>query len=62
MESRNNNIQAEKRKFQLYEHPWLSLLVIEVTYVVSNILAGVVIFGVMGLSGLKKLSAQARRF
>ena len=51
MESQNNNIQPEKRKIRLYEHPWWSLLVIEVTYVVSNILAGVVIFGVMGLSG-----------
>ena len=51
MEHQNNNVQTEKRKFRLYEHPWWSLLVIEVTYVVSNILAGVVIFGVMGLSG-----------
>lgn len=51
MESTYNNVQTEKKKFQLYEHPWLSLLVIEVTYVVSNILAGSVIFGMMGLSG-----------
>jgi len=51
MEPQNNHVHTERRKFRLHEHPWWSLLVIEVTYVVSNILAGVVIFGVLGLSG-----------
>ena len=51
MKTKKNNVQTEKRKFRLYEHPWWSLLVMEVTYVVTNILAGTVIFGVMGLSG-----------
>ena len=51
MESQNNTIQTEKRKFRLYEHPWLSLLAVLVTYLVSINLAGTVIFGVMGLPG-----------
>jgi membrane protease YdiL (CAAX protease family) len=51
MESQHNTVQSGKRKFRLREHPWLSLLAVEVTYIVSNILAGIVIFGVMGLSG-----------
>jgi len=51
MESSSNIIPKEKSRFRLWEHPWLSLLAIEVTYVVSNILAGTVIFGVIGLPG-----------
>ena len=51
MEPQNSNIQRGKRKFQLYEHPWLSLLAVLVTYLVSIILAGNVIFGVLGLPG-----------
>ncbi len=51
MDSPNNITRTEKKHFRLHEHPWLSLLAVEVTYVVSNILAGTVIFGVMGLSG-----------
>jgi membrane protease YdiL (CAAX protease family) len=39
METPNNNIQSEKRKFRLYEHPWWSLLAVQVTIVVSIILA-----------------------
>ena len=39
METLNNNIQTQKRKFRLYEHPWLSLLAVVVTTVVSIILA-----------------------
>jgi hypothetical protein len=41
----------EKRKFRLYEHPWLSLLAVIVTSVFSILLSGTVIFGVLGLSG-----------
>jgi membrane protease YdiL (CAAX protease family) len=51
MESRNNNIQTEKRKFQLYEHPWLSLLAVILTTVLLSILTGIVVFGLIGLPG-----------
>jgi membrane protease YdiL (CAAX protease family) len=50
METRNNNVQREKRKFHLYEHPWLSLLGVMVASVFSIFLTGTVIFGIMGLS------------
>jgi len=51
METPNNNIQTEKRKFRLHEHPWLSLLAVMVTSVFSIGLTGSVIFGLMGLPG-----------
>jgi membrane protease YdiL (CAAX protease family) len=51
MESRNSNIQTEKRKFRLYEYPWLSLLAVMMTSALSIILASIVIFGLIGLSG-----------
>jgi membrane protease YdiL (CAAX protease family) len=59
MESQDNHIQTEKRRFQLYEHPWLSLLAVLVTYLVSIILAGNVIFGVIGLPGDSPVVALA---
>ena len=40
----------EKRKFKLYEHPWLSMLAVMVTSVFSMFLTGTVIFGRIGLS------------
>lgn len=49
MESSNNTIKLEKRKFQLHEHPWLSLLMVVVTTVVSIILANKMVLGI-GLS------------
>ena len=49
MTSINTNVQMEKRKFQLYEHPWLSLLVFIITTVFSILLSGIVIFGIMKL-------------
>jgi membrane protease YdiL (CAAX protease family) len=49
MESPNNNIQTGKRKFRLYEHPWLSLLAVMVASVFSIALSGTVIFGWMRL-------------
>jgi membrane protease YdiL (CAAX protease family) len=49
METPNNNVQTEKRKFRLYEHPWLSLLAVVVTTVVSIILANKLVFWI-GLS------------
>jgi membrane protease YdiL (CAAX protease family) len=49
METRNNNVQREKRKFHLYEHPWLSLLAVMVASVFSIFLTGTLIFEIMGL-------------
>jgi membrane protease YdiL (CAAX protease family) len=49
METPNNNIQMEKRKFRLYEHPWLSLLSVVVTIVLSIILSNKLVF-LIGLS------------
>jgi membrane protease YdiL (CAAX protease family) len=49
MESSNNNNQTEKRKFRLYEHPWLSLLAVIVTTLLVNILTGIVVYVVIGL-------------
>ena len=49
MESSHNSIKPEKRKSQLYEHPWLSLLAVMVTSVFSIGLSGTVIFGWIGL-------------
>jgi membrane protease YdiL (CAAX protease family) len=50
MESQNNKIQGVKEKFQLYQHPWLSLLAVMVTFVFSMVLAGIVFIGLIGLS------------
>jgi membrane protease YdiL (CAAX protease family) len=49
MESPNENVQTEKRKFRLYERPWLALLAVMVTSVFSIALSGMVIFGLIGL-------------
>jgi membrane protease YdiL (CAAX protease family) len=49
METKNSTLQTEKSKFRLYEHPWLSLLAVMVTSVLSIILSGIVIFGLIGL-------------
>ena len=50
MEPLNNKTQTEKRKFQLCEHPWLSLLAVMVTSILSIFLSGTLIFGLLGLS------------
>ena len=44
-----DNNRKEKRKFKLYEHPWLSMLAVMVTSVFSMFLTGTVIFGRIGL-------------
>jgi membrane protease YdiL (CAAX protease family) len=49
MESQNGNIQAEKRRFRLSNHPWLALLAVMMTSVFSIFLSGTVIFGLIGL-------------
>jgi membrane protease YdiL (CAAX protease family) len=51
MKTPNNNIQTERKKFRLYEHPWLSLLAVMVTIVFSIGISGTVIFGLLGLPG-----------
>jgi len=50
MTSINTNVQGEKRKFHLYEHPWLSLLAVIMTIIISNILSAILIFGVIRFS------------
>lgn len=49
MNSLDKKGQIEKTKFRLCEHPWLSLVAVMVTSVVSICLAGIVIFGLIGL-------------
>jgi membrane protease YdiL (CAAX protease family) len=49
MESLNDTVRTEKRKFRLCEHPWLSLLAVMATSVFSIFLSGTVIFGLLGL-------------
>ena len=49
MASKNNSLRTEKRKFQLYEHPWLSLLAVILTSALSVLLSGIVFFGLIGL-------------
>lgn len=50
MDTLNDKTHTEKRKFQLREHPWLSLLAIMAASVLSIYLSGSVIFGLIGLS------------
>jgi membrane protease YdiL (CAAX protease family) len=50
MLSPRNNIQTEKRKFHLSEHPWLSLLTMIIAIIVSNTLSIIVLFALLGLS------------
>ncbi len=47
MEPLNNKIRRQERKFRLWEHPWLSLLVFIVATVFSGALTGTVIFGLI---------------
>lgn len=51
MDSPNNNDQVVKKKFQLYQHPWLSLLAVMATSIFSILLAGTVFYGLTGLPG-----------
>jgi membrane protease YdiL (CAAX protease family) len=50
MLSPRNNIQTEKRKFHLSEHPWPSLLTMIIAIIVSNALSIIVLFALLGLS------------
>jgi membrane protease YdiL (CAAX protease family) len=50
METPNSNVQTEKRKFHLYEHPWLATLAFMVIIVFSFALTDIVIFEGIGLS------------
>ena len=49
IESQEVEPQVKKRKFQLHKHPWLSLLAVVITIVVSTILAISLVFA-LGLS------------
>jgi membrane protease YdiL (CAAX protease family) len=51
MESNHISIEPEKRKFQLFEHPWLSLLAVMATSIFSIALVGTIFYGWIGLSG-----------
>jgi membrane protease YdiL (CAAX protease family) len=50
MDPINNTVQTEKRKFQLCDHPWLSLLSVVVTTILCIILSSILIFGLIRLS------------
>jgi membrane protease YdiL (CAAX protease family) len=49
METQNTTHKTEKSKFRLYEHPWLSLLAVIVTTILSILLSGTVIYGLLDL-------------
>lgn len=49
METANDFSQTKKKKFQLHEHPWLSLLAVAGAIILSNILA-IVFVSLIGLS------------
>ena len=49
METPNNKIQTKEKKFRLHEHPWLALLAVVVTTILSIILANKFVF-LIGLS------------
>ena len=49
MKSQEDNTPITKRKFQLHEHPWLSLVAVAITIVVSIILATTLLYAI-GLS------------
>jgi acyl-coenzyme A synthetase/AMP-(fatty) acid ligase len=44
----HSNVQTEKRKFRLYAHPLLSLLVVLSTTVLLSILTGIVVYVLTG--------------
>ena len=50
-ESMKNDAHVEKRKFVLYEHPWLSLFAVILTSVISMVISSNLIFRIIGLSG-----------
>ena len=50
MESQNTNNQKKKKKFQLYERPWLSLLAVYAITVLSILISVIIIFQLIGLS------------
>ena len=49
MKTKNSHIEGEKKKFQLYEHPWLALGALIATTLFSILLSGSVMFGWIGL-------------
>jgi len=55
MKTTNDSLQTEKRKFHLYEHPWLSLLAVIGTSVLAILFTGIVIYGVLEYSDTSPL-------
>ncbi|HSG42869.1 MAG TPA: type II CAAX endopeptidase family protein [Anaerolineales bacterium] len=60
MTSNNNKVQTKKRKFHLYEHPWLSLLAVIVAIILSNVLSAILIFGIIRFSSESATGQFAR--
>jgi membrane protease YdiL (CAAX protease family) len=40
---------VKKQRFQLYKHPWLSVLAVYAVTILSNVVVGTVVFGFLGL-------------
>lgn len=49
MESQDMSIEGKQRRFRLHQHPWLSLLAIILTTLVSIVASGALVYGMMGL-------------
>lgn len=49
MDIKKENIPKAKKRFHLFEHPWLSLLAVMLTSIFSILISGTVIFGMIGL-------------
>jgi membrane protease YdiL (CAAX protease family) len=50
MDITTHSVQADKRRFRLYEHVWWALLVVVVATIFAQLLSGIVVFGLIGLS------------
>ena len=49
MEVSSNENHVKKQKFQLYQHPWLSVLAVYVATILSIGFVGTIIFGYLAL-------------
>ena len=49
MEVLSDKNLEKKQKFQLYRHPWLSVLAVYAATILSIAVVGIVIFGFLGL-------------
>lgn len=62
MQPPNNDLQPKKKTFRLYEHPWLSLLIVIVTLVVTDIVVSIVAYIFVGSSYATPTAQFARSF